>query len=85
MAPRSQGSGAYPSQPPERLIDVTENDTCLLICGDAEEGLDLLSEGSVQTAVTSPPYWSLRDYWATGQIGRADTLSGDQPTIDNSI
>ena len=47
----------------------------LLICGRADEALDLLPEDSVQTVVTSPPYWSLRDYGASGQIGRDDRLS----------
>ena len=46
----------------------------LLICGDAEGALDLLPADVVQTVVTSPPYWSLRDYGAAGQIGRDDGL-----------
>ena len=29
----------------------------------------------MQTVVTSPPYWSLRDYAVESQIGRDDTLS----------
>lgn len=54
---------------------VSRIDRSLLICGHAEEALDLLPEDSVQTAVTSPPYWSLRDYGASGQIGRDDALT----------
>ena len=46
----------------------------VLICGRASEGLDLLPDRSVRTVVTSPPYWSLRDYEADGQIGRDDAL-----------
>jgi DNA modification methylase len=46
----------------------------LLICGRATEALDLLPSESVQTVVTSPPYWSLRDYEVEEQIGRDDTL-----------
>ena len=46
----------------------------LLICGDAHQALDLLPNGSVQTVVTSPPYWSLRDYEVEEQIGRDDAL-----------
>lgn len=49
-------------------------DQSLLICGRAIEALDLLPSGSVQTVVTSPPYWSLRDYEVEEQIGRDDTL-----------
>ena len=35
----------------------------------------LLPPGCVQTVVTSPPYWSLRDYASEHQIGRDDDLS----------
>ena len=38
----------------------------LLVCGDANQALDLLPDESVQTVVTSPPYWSLRDYDVEG-------------------
>ena len=34
----------------------------LLLCGDASRALDLLPDECVQTVLTSPPYWSLRDY-----------------------
>ena len=47
----------------------------VLICGSAEIALNLLPTGTVQTVVTSPPYWSLRDYDDEGQIGRDDSLS----------
>lgn len=40
-----------------------------LIAGDAETTLRQLEPLSVQTVVTSPPYWALRDYEADGQIG----------------
>ncbi len=46
----------------------------LLICGAASDGLDLLPDRSVRTVVTSPPYWSLRDYEMKDQIGRDDAL-----------
>ena len=46
----------------------------LLVCGDANQGLDLFPDESVQTVVTSPPYWSLRDYDVEEQIGRDDDL-----------
>ena len=55
----------------EPLDDLRES---VLICGPASEGLDLLPDRSVRTVVTSPPYWSLRDYEADGQIGRDDAL-----------
>ncbi len=53
----------------------TSIDRSLLLCGDAREWLRLLPGDSVQTVVTSPPYWSLRDYDTDGQIGRDDSLS----------
>jgi len=37
--------------------------------GDALAVLTTLPEGSVHCAVTSPPYWSMRDYQALGQLG----------------
>lgn len=40
-----------------------------LITGDAKQVLRLLPGGVFQTTVTSPPYWSLRDYHIDGQIG----------------
>ena len=46
----------------------------LLLCGDARAGLALLPDESVQTVLTSPPYWSLRDYQVEDQIGRDDSL-----------
>ncbi len=40
-----------------------------IICGDARIALCSLQAESVQTCVTSPPYWGLRDYGIEGQIG----------------
>ena len=37
--------------------------------GDVIDGLRDLPDGLVQTCVTSPPYWGLRDYGEDGQIG----------------
>jgi site-specific DNA-methyltransferase (cytosine-N4-specific) len=36
----------------------------------------MLEAGSVQTIVTSPPYFGLRDYGETGQMGAEETLAG---------
>jgi len=49
-------------------------DQSILICGDATRALSLLPSNSVQTVLTSPPYWSLRDYQVDDQIGRDDDL-----------
>ena len=40
-----------------------------VLCGDALEQLRTLPDASVQTCVTSPPYWGLRDYGVAGQMG----------------
>ena len=68
------------SASPYRRVDAVSGepveglDSPLLVCGAALEGLDLLPDRCVRTVVTSPPYWSLRDYAADGQIGRDDAL-----------
>lgn len=41
--------------------------------GDCRKLLKQLPAGCVQTCVTSPPYWGLRDYDTDGQIGLEDT------------
>jgi DNA modification methylase len=41
--------------------------------GDAVARLGELSDGSVRTCVTSPPYWGLRDYGNDGQLGLEPT------------
>jgi len=43
--------------------------TATLYCGDAIEVLQTLPAESVQCCVTSPPYWGLRDYGVSGQLG----------------
>lgn len=44
-------------------------DQSALIGGDALAVLTNMPPNSVQTVVTSPPYWSLRDYGISGQVG----------------
>ena len=41
--------------------------------GDVMDVLREMDAGSVQTCVTSPPYWGLRDYGEPGQIGLEPT------------
>ena len=45
-----------------------------LVLGDAVETLAQVPANSVQTVVTSPPYWSLRDYAIPGQIGLEESV-----------
>jgi DNA modification methylase len=47
--------------------------TWTVLLGDACEQMRLIDDESVQTCVTSPPYWGLRDYGVAGQIGMEDT------------
>ncbi len=52
----------------------TEDGMSALIGGDAENVLATLPERSFQSCVTSPPYWSLRDYNIPRQIGLEDSV-----------
>ena len=54
---------------PSKVFSKRQN---LLLVGDAGATLRMLPEGTVRTVVTSPPYWSLRDYEVDGQIGMAE-------------
>lgn len=49
--------------------------TWTLFCGDSCEVLSRLPDESVDCIVTSPPYYSLRDYQVDGQIGLEDTVN----------
>lgn len=46
-----------------------------VLVGDAAKRLRRLPAGSVDTVVTSPPYFLLRDYGVDGQIGLEDTVT----------
>lgn len=41
-----------------------------IICGDAQTELRQLPAKSFDCVVTSPPYWNLRDYGISGQLGQ---------------
>jgi site-specific DNA-methyltransferase (adenine-specific) len=45
-----------------------------LVGGDSLVVMSSLPTESVQTVVTSPPYWSLRDYGINGQIGLEESV-----------
>lgn len=57
-----------PANPLSSVLD-RESSAALIIQGDSRKILQNLPDGAFQTCVTSPPYWSLRDYNITGQIG----------------
>jgi site-specific DNA-methyltransferase (cytosine-N4-specific) len=52
----------------------TPDSRSVLVLGDASSVLAAMPSGCVQTVVTSPPYWSLRDYAITGQIGLEESV-----------
>jgi site-specific DNA-methyltransferase (cytosine-N4-specific) len=45
-----------------------------LVLGDARAVLAAMPAGCAQAVITSPPYWSLRDYGIAGQIGLEDSV-----------
>ncbi|MEU4517372.1 site-specific DNA-methyltransferase [Amycolatopsis sp. NPDC024027] len=47
-----------------------------ILIGDVRERLAQLPDASVDCVITSPPYWALRDYGHSGQIGA-------EPTVDD--
>jgi DNA modification methylase len=44
-----------------------------ILQGNAVEVLKTIPDGVIQTCVTSPPYWGLRDYGIEGQLGAERT------------
>ncbi|HEX7324492.1 MAG TPA: site-specific DNA-methyltransferase [Rhodanobacteraceae bacterium] len=46
----------------------------VLVQGDVLAVMTAMPPGCVQTVVTSPPYWSLRDYGVVGQVGLNETV-----------
>jgi DNA modification methylase len=50
-----------------------EDEHLTILVGDCREEMRTLPEQSVQTIVTSPPYWGLRDYGHEAQLGVEQT------------
>jgi site-specific DNA-methyltransferase (adenine-specific) len=44
-----------------------------ILAGDCRETLKTLADQSINTCITSPPYWGLRDYGEDEQLGLEDT------------
>lgn len=61
-------SGRRVDETANSVLSKDSKDSALLV-GDSAEVLERLPAGSFQACITSPPYWSLRDYGITGQIG----------------
>jgi len=49
--------------------EAIEQEECEILVGDSRNILPRLPEKMFQCAITSPPYWGLRDYGIEGQIG----------------
>ncbi|MGO2943869.1 MAG: DNA-methyltransferase [Brevibacterium aurantiacum] len=82
---RSAGADPIPLKHPKFVVrehhlgtkysDLAEPDgPSGLVLGDSLAVLSNMPEKSVQTVVTSPPYWSLRDYGIDGQVGLNETV-----------
>lgn len=73
---RGQGGG--------RGEEEMKKNHCLI--GDNRDSMRFMLEqggaGTVQTIVTSPPYWGLRDYGVAGQLGQEPTL---REFLDNMV
>jgi len=52
-----------------------EQNNITVINSDVYAGLCSLKDGSIQCAITSPPYWGQRDYGFNGQIGNESKYS----------
>lgn len=66
----------FQAEDKERILSFLTNDdrNSALICGDTEKVVSCLPDRLFQTCVTSPPYWSLRDYNIPGQVGLEDSV-----------
>jgi len=58
------------------------NDKFMILIGDAKDKLKELETESIQSVITSPPYWGLRDYGNDEQIGQEET---PDKYIDNMV
>jgi DNA modification methylase len=52
-----------------RASAVVSSGQYALFCGDSQEALRSIPNQSVDTCVTSPPYWRARDYGTSKQLG----------------
>jgi DNA modification methylase len=57
------------------FIEPTKQDPLTIIHGDTREILKSIPDETFQCAITSPPYWGVRDYGIEGQIGAEKDLN----------
>jgi len=53
----------------------THDKQVLILHGDTRELIRSVPDNSVQCAITSPPYWGVRDYGVADQIGAESDLT----------
>lgn len=58
----------------EHIKTFIEENLNSIICGDALETLKKFPDESINSCITSPPYYGLRDYHNERQIGRENTV-----------
>jgi DNA modification methylase len=59
----------------------TEEEPIVVLHGDTRDIIRRLPDNSFQCAVTSPPYWGVRDYGVRGQIGAEAELDAYLDTL----
>src|SRR6478672_11977160 len=62
-------------QAPAALANIGRSAEPLIVIGDSRAALRHVPANCVRCCVTSPPYWSLRDYGIPGQIGLEEQLN----------
>jgi len=73
-AQAQKGTGRRMKTEKVRKQELLSLDESIIFEGNAQTVFQRLPDESVQCAVTSPPYWGLRDYDIPDQIGLEETL-----------
>lgn len=64
-------------------IDLECVPDCEIVVGDARDVGSFVAQGSVQSIITSPPYWGQRSYGAESEIGSEATIDEYLENISN--
>lgn len=57
------------NQSPNRHLKTSLKSNATVIIGDSRKVLGILPDNCINSVITSPPYWGIRDYDTAGQIG----------------
>lgn len=60
---------------PDYFIEPVASDPLMVLHGDTREIIKTLPDDTFQCAITSPPYWGVRDYGTEGQIGAEPNIN----------